>query len=73
VVQVGAFKSEGDAKDRLSQVVKSFKPFKGRDGKVTPAGGGHFRARFHGFTSADAKAACKAVEAKGQPCMALKA
>lgn len=74
LVQVGAFKSESDAKDRLSEVTKAFKPFKGRSGAVTPAASGQYRARFHGFSSADAaKAACKAVEAKGQPCMALKA
>jgi D-alanyl-D-alanine carboxypeptidase (penicillin-binding protein 5/6) len=72
VVQVGAFKTETDAKARLTQVTK-IKPFQGRSGQVTPASGGHFRARFHGFTPADAKAACKAIEAKGGPCMALKA
>jgi uncharacterized membrane protein YqiK len=69
VVQVGAFKSETDAKARISQVNK-IKTFKGRSGQVTPASSGQFRARFHGFSSDDAKAACKAVDG---PCMAIKA
>ena len=67
VVQVGAFKSESDAKDRLSEVKKAFK---GRSSAVTEASGGQYRARFHGFTSEDAKAACKKVSG---PCMAVKA
>lgn len=74
-VQVGAFKSEGDAEDRLKEVTKKFgKPFRGRDGKVeqTASGGGHHRARFYGFTADDAKAACKALDARKEPCLAVK-
>ncbi len=76
LVQVGAFKSEADARDRLKQVVNLFgRPFRGRETAVekTESGGGHFRARFAGFTQADAKAACRALEAKRQPCMTVKA
>lgn len=74
-VQVGAFQSETDAKDRLKQVLKKYgKQFKSADGKVEKAssGGGHWRARFHGFTPEDAKAACKVLDAKKEPCLAVK-
>jgi D-alanyl-D-alanine carboxypeptidase (penicillin-binding protein 5/6) len=73
IVQVGAFKSEGDAKDRIGQVAKKWSSmFRRTDGIVTE-GGGHYRARFAGFDADGAKAACKALSGKGEPCMPLRA
>lgn len=72
VVQVGAFKSEGDAKDRIGQVARKWSMFRKADA-VVAEGGGHYRARFAGFDADGAKAACKALSGKGEPCMALRA
>jgi D-alanyl-D-alanine carboxypeptidase (penicillin-binding protein 5/6) len=72
VVQVGAFKSETDAKDRIGQVAKKWSMFRKSDGLVAE-GGGHYRARFAGFDADGAKAACKALSGKGEPCMPLRA
>lgn len=73
-VQVGAFQNETDAKDRLKQVNKRYaKHFAAAAGKAEKtSSGGHWRARFHGFTSEDAKAACKVLDAKKEPCLAVK-
>jgi D-alanyl-D-alanine carboxypeptidase (penicillin-binding protein 5/6) len=73
-VQVGAFPEESDAEDRLKQVLKKYgKQFKGADGRVQKAAsGGHWRARFHGLDAEEAKAACKALDAKKEPCLAVK-
>ena len=73
-VQVDAFQSETDAKDRLKQVTKKYgKHFASASGKAEKtSGGGQWRARFHGFTPEDAKAACKILDAKKEPCLAVK-
>jgi D-alanyl-D-alanine carboxypeptidase (penicillin-binding protein 5/6) len=73
IVQVGAFKTESDAKERIGQVAKKWSStFRKADGVVTE-GGGHYRARFAGFDAEGAKAACKALSGKGEPCMPLRA
>ena len=46
--------------------------FRKADG-VGAEGGGHYRARFSGFDADSAKAACKTLSGKGEPCMALRA
>jgi hypothetical protein len=46
--------------------------FRKADGVVT-SGGGHYRARFAGFDAESAKAACKTLSGKGEPCMPLRA
>ncbi len=72
LVQVGAFKSETDAKDRLKEVNKKwashFGPYKSR---AESNGGSTWRARFGGFSKAEAQAACKALAAKKEPCMVV--
>jgi cell division septation protein DedD len=68
VVQVGAFRSERDAKRQLETVANRFaRIFDNAEGAVD--GGGHsYRARFSGFTEAAAKDACDAVKARNIPC-----
>ena len=72
MVQVGAFRSEGDAKVRIGQVAKKWSMFRKAE-PVVAEGGGHYRARFAGFDAEGAKAACKALSGKGEPCMPLRA
>lgn len=73
-VQVGAFPQQDAAEDRLKDVMKRFgKHFGSAEGKVQlSATGGHWRARFHGLDADAAKAACKALEAKKEPCLAVR-
>lgn len=72
-VQVGAFPSKDGAQGQLKTVLKKYaKHFADANGKVEKAGGnGHWRARYYGFTPDQAKAACKALEKKGDPCLAV--
>jgi hypothetical protein len=73
IVQVGAFRAESQAKDRLGQVARKWSSlFRRSDGLVTE-GGGHYRARFTGFDAEGAKEACRMLSGKGEPCMALRA
>ncbi len=43
------------------------------DSQVDSSKGGAYRARFKGFSAAEAKAACKTLSAKGEHCMVLSA
>jgi D-alanyl-D-alanine carboxypeptidase (penicillin-binding protein 5/6) len=72
VVQVGAFRQEDQARDRIGQVTRKWSMFRKSDALVAE-GGGHYRARFSGFDADGAKAACKALSGKGEPCMAIRA
>jgi D-alanyl-D-alanine carboxypeptidase len=73
-VQVGAFPSEDAASDRVKDVAKKYaRLFRGAEGRVQKsAAGAHWRARFHGLDADEAKAACKALEAKKEPCLAVR-
>ncbi|HYE42336.1 MAG TPA: D-alanyl-D-alanine carboxypeptidase [Caulobacteraceae bacterium] len=72
VVQVGAFKSKGEANTWLKQVGKRFKTqFAKAEGQVMAASGWH-RARFEGMTQDAAKSACEALKAKKLACLVLK-
>ncbi|MDP8916615.1 MAG: D-alanyl-D-alanine carboxypeptidase [Pseudomonadota bacterium] len=72
-VQVGAFRNEDDARDRLGQVARKWAThFKKSDGSIAQ-GGGYHRVRFEGFSREEAQAACQALSAKREPCMALRA
>jgi cell division septation protein DedD len=69
-VQVGAFKGKDDAKAQLTKMAKAH----GRklaDADAEVSGKGVYRARFTGMTAQEAKAACKAIAAKGGKCLAL--
>jgi D-alanyl-D-alanine carboxypeptidase (penicillin-binding protein 5/6) len=71
-VQVGAFKSQADAKEQLAFVVKRFgKHFDKSDGLVDRQSG-RYRARFDGYTEASAKSACSALKAKKLDCLVIK-
>lgn len=71
-VQVGAFKKKSDAQEQLAHVKKRYgAPFTAANG-VTTAGGGRYRAQFTGLTEANAKAACRELQAKKQPCLVIK-
>jgi len=72
-VQVGAFRKADDAQDRMKQVVRKWAShFRGSNGAIAQAGGYH-RVRFDGFSAEEAKAACQALTAKREPCLALRA
>jgi D-alanyl-D-alanine carboxypeptidase (penicillin-binding protein 5/6) len=74
VVQVGAFKTSSDAKERLGAVAKKYAAhFKRRDGDIVEGGGAYsYRVRFEGYDADAAKAACKALAGKGGPCLAMR-
>lgn len=71
-VQVGAFKSKGDAQTQIRMMAQRFKlHFGNADGKVGAKAGGFFRAQFTGLTAEAARAACAALKAKRQVCMVI--
>jgi len=71
-VQVGAFKSRGEANSWLKQVGKRFSShFRAADGSVQAANG-WYRSRYAGLTQEAAKKACAALKAKRLPCMVFK-
>ena len=71
-VQVGAFKSRGEANSWLKQVGRRFADhFRRADGSVQAANG-WYRTRYAGLTQEAAKKACAALKAKRLPCMVLK-
>jgi D-alanyl-D-alanine carboxypeptidase (penicillin-binding protein 5/6) len=73
-IQVGAFKSQADAKSQLGKIAKKYGSVVASAGtQVDGSKGGTYRARFKGFSAAEAKAACKALTAKGEHCMVLSA
>ena len=71
IVQVGSFPSLADAKAHMAKMSARFSSVLSDDGKVIKAGKGHYRARFSGFTQAEAHDACKALSAKGERCLII--
>jgi D-alanyl-D-alanine carboxypeptidase len=66
LIQVGAYKTRSDARaqiDRLSGRISG-------SGEVQNGGGG-YRARFTGFSLAEAKAACHKLSAHGERCLVM--
>ena len=72
VVQVGAFKTQSDARTQLKKVGSSFeKHFDDAEALVASKVNGFFRSQFTGLTQDAAKAACTALKAKRIPCMVI--
>ena len=72
LVQVGAFRSRGQAEDHLRTMSKRFgREFATYQGSVEDAVNGYFRARFIGFSAAGAQQACQALAARKLTCMAI--
>src|SRR5690606_38328256 len=71
-VPVGAFKATSDANPRLAHVKKRHgAPFTTAKG-VAASAGVRWRAQFTVMSESNAKAACRELEAKKQPCLVLK-
>jgi hypothetical protein len=57
----------------MTQVTRKWAThFKKTEGEIAE-GGGYHRVRFEGFSAEEAKAACQALAAKREPCMAIRA
>ena len=69
LIQVGAYKSRGEAKSQVAKLSARYGSMVG-EGQVESGGGG-YRARFKGMSSAEAKAACRKLAAGGQRCMVM--
>ena len=69
LIQVGAYKSRGEAKSQVAKLSARYGSMVG-EGQVESGGGG-YRARFKGMSSAGAKAACRKLAAGGQRCMVM--
>ena len=69
-VQVGAFKSQDLARKQATIVRKLAPTHFGAAGRTERAGTS-WRTRFSGYSEASARAACKALKSRGQPCMVL--
>ncbi len=73
MIQVGAYKNAGQAKDHLGQVAEGYGGIVGSASARVEKSGGNYRVRFRGLSEKSAKAACHALSAKGQPCMVMDA
>lgn len=71
VVQVGTFSKQADARKQLSISERRFGEFFGDARGVTQKEGGKYRARFSGFSEREARDACRALQAKKQPCLVV--
>ena len=69
LIQVGAYKSRGEARSQVAKLSARYGSMVG-EGQVESGGGG-YRARFKGMSSAEAKAACRKLAAGGQRCMVM--
>ncbi len=69
-VQVGAFKSQDLARKQVAIVRKLAPTHFPAAGKAERAGAS-WRTRFSGYSETSARAACKALKSRGQPCMVL--
>jgi len=69
-VQVGAFRSQEMARKQATLVRKLAPAHFGADGKAERSGAS-WRTRFAGYSESSARAACKALKSRGQPCMVL--
>jgi D-alanyl-D-alanine carboxypeptidase len=76
MIQVGAFKSGDDAKERISEVQnKASKVLAGTDPfteTVEKGGSTYYRARFVGFDKSSAEAACKFLKRNDVECMTVR-
>jgi D-alanyl-D-alanine carboxypeptidase len=76
MIQVGAFKSDDDAKERISEVQnKASKVLAGTDPfteTVEKGGSTYYRARFVGFDKSAAEAACKFLKRNDVECMTVR-
>jgi D-alanyl-D-alanine carboxypeptidase (penicillin-binding protein 5/6) len=72
MIQVGAYKNQGQAKDHLDKVASDYGHLVGSGAQVEKSSG-NYRVRFRGLTEAKAKAACHSLAAKGQQCMVMAA
>ncbi|MEO6340386.1 MAG: SPOR domain-containing protein, partial [Caulobacteraceae bacterium] len=71
LIQVGAFKSQGEAQRRLSQISQRYGSVVSSASTQVESASGNYRARFRGFSAAQAKAACHTLTAKGERCLVL--
>ncbi len=72
IVQVGAFRSQGDAKAALAQFARHFPSFAGREvSSVKRSDGVWYRARFSGLGSSVAREACRIVSGRGGSCQII--
>jgi D-alanyl-D-alanine carboxypeptidase (penicillin-binding protein 5/6) len=69
-VQVGAFRSQ-DLARKQAEVVRKLAPDHFSAGGRAEKSGASWRTRFTGYSESSARAACKALKARGQPCMVL--
>lgn len=69
-VQVGAFRSQDLARKQAALVRKLAPAHFTATGRAERAGES-WRTRFSGYSETSARAACKALKARGQPCMVL--
>lgn len=69
-VQVGAFKSQELARKQAS-IVRRLAPSHFDAAGRAERAGSSWRTRFTGYSEAEARAACRALKSRGQPCMVL--
>jgi len=70
-VQVGAYKKKGQAHDALAALQQRYDRLGDADHDVQAAGHGYYRARFSGLSAAEAKRACKTMNAHHQICVVV--
>jgi hypothetical protein len=73
IIQVGAYRSKSDAKAQIAKVSSRYGSAVSAGSGAVAAGGGGYRARFTGFSAAEAKTACKKLSARGERCMVMSA
>ncbi len=72
IVQVGAFRNQGDAKAALAQFSRHFPSFASREvSSVKRSDGVWYRARFSGLASSVAREACRIVSGRGGTCQII--
>jgi D-alanyl-D-alanine carboxypeptidase len=72
IVQVGAFRSQSDAKAALAQFSRHFPSFASREvSSVKRSDGVWYRARFSGLGSSVAREACRIVSGRGGSCQII--
>ena len=67
-ILVGAYRSQTQAKTDIHALGRKFGDVLSDDAFVEKAGKGRFRARYTGFTKAEAGAACRKLNAHGHRC-----
>ena len=70
-IQVGAFANQTDARKQLTFIEGRFGKHVDSAKGGTDKAAGRYRSRFSGMTETAAKGACKAIQAKKQPCMVV--